>query len=158
MWKTIKQNKLFIDMNKIKITEQELTNIINKVIQEEENSKKGKLFIPRKIKERGEELKKYLDEFDFSIDYNDPDQPILIWFEHFKKTKDLDGDSCYGFKKTAYDELMELFHSGIIEEGELTFFRVIGDDTNLPNNHGWVTVDVIDEDEEDLFFSVQQWG
>ena len=147
-----------MDMKKIKITEQELTNIINKVIQEDENPKKGKLFIPRHIDERAEELKKYLDEFDFSIDDNDPNQPILIWSEHFKKTKDLDGDSCYGFKKTAYDELMDLFYGGIIEEGGLTYFKVIGDDSKLPENHGWIMAEVVDEQYNKIFFSVQQWG
>jgi hypothetical protein len=105
-----------------------------------------------------EELKKYLDEFDFSIDDNDPNQPILIWSEHFKKTKDLDGDSCYGFKKTAYDELMDLFYGGIIEEGGLTYFKVIGDDSKLPENHGWIMAEVVDEMNDKIFFSVQQWG
>ena len=147
-----------MDMKKVKLTETDLANIVKKVIMENDNQKKGKLFVPRRIDQRAEDLKKYLDDFDFTIDYEDQDQPILIWSEHFTKTTDLDGDSCWGFKESAMDGLMELFHSGIIEEGELTFFRVIGDDSDLPENHGWVTVDVIDEDEEDLFFSVQQWG
>lgn len=146
-----------MDMKKIKLTEKNLTDIVKNVISESEN-KKRKLFIPRNIDQRAEEFKKYIDEFDFTIDENDMDQPLLIWSKHFTKTIDLDGDKCWGFKKSAMDSLMELFYSGIIEEGELVFFRVIGDDSNLPDNHGWITVDVIDEDEEDLFFSVQQWG
>jgi len=47
-------------MKKIKLTEQDLTNIVKRVISEDENSKKGKLFIPRKIDERKIEHQKII--------------------------------------------------------------------------------------------------
>jgi len=48
-------------MKKIKLTEQDLTNIVKRVISEDENPKKGKLFIPRKIDERKIEHQKIID-------------------------------------------------------------------------------------------------
>jgi hypothetical protein len=47
-------------MEKIKLTEQDLTNIIKRVILEDEESKK-KLFTPRKIDEREIEYQKIID-------------------------------------------------------------------------------------------------
>ena len=145
-------------MKKIKLTEQDLTNIVKKVIQEADEPKKKKLFVPLDLDKRTEELKKYLDDNDFTLDESDPDLPILIWSEHFKKTKDTDGEMCWGFKKTATENLMELFYSGVIDEGGLTYFKVIGDDSKLPDNHGWITAEMIDEMNDKIFFSVQQWG
>lgn len=46
-------------MRKIKLTEQDLTNIVNRVILEDEKPKK-KLFVPRDIDKRKEQLKKEL--------------------------------------------------------------------------------------------------
>jgi hypothetical protein len=48
-------------MEKIKLTEQDLTKIVEKVIQEADKPKK-KLFVPRYIDEREEDFKKYLDK------------------------------------------------------------------------------------------------
>lgn len=47
-------------MKKIKLTEQDLTNIVKKVIQEDEKPK-NKLFVPRKIDEREVEYQKIID-------------------------------------------------------------------------------------------------
>lgn len=84
-------------MNKIKLTEQDLTNIVKKVIQESDEQKK-KLFVPRNIDKRADEykeiIKKRLDkirntplgklskEFIFEwIQENNLDQPLKLSYK-----------------------------------------------------------------------------